>query len=56
MGRPYKKGGIALKRLQNTDLKVNAEKSFFGYSELEYLSYWVTRDGIKPLPKKVDAI
>ena len=48
------KVGIALKRLQNADLKVNAEKSFFGHSELEYLGYWVTRDG-KPLSEKVDA-
>ena len=48
--------GIILKWLQNAGLKVNAEKSIFGHSELEYLGYWVTRDGIKPLPKKVDAI
>ena len=32
------------------------KKSFLGHSELEYLDYWVTRDGITPLPKKVDAI
>ena len=54
MGRPHRKVDIALKRLQNVDLKVNAEKSFFGHSELEYLGYWVTRNGIMPLPKKVD--
>ena len=50
------KVGIALRRLQSAGLKVNAEKSFFGHSELEYLGYWVTRNGIMPLPKKVDAI
>ena len=50
------KVGIALRRLQKAGLKVNAEKSFFGHSELEYLGYWVTRNGIMPLPKKVDAI
>eukprot|EP00957_Ditylum_brightwellii_P090057 6858489-Ditylum_brightwellii.AAC.1 len=31
-------------------------KSFFGQKELEYLSYWITREGIMPLPNKVSAI
>ena len=44
------------KRLQDAGLKVNAKKSFFARQELEYLGYWITRDGIKPLPKKVEAI
>ena len=43
-------------RLKEAGLKVNAKKSFFGKQELEYLGYWVTRDGIQPLPKKVQAI
>ena len=43
-------------RLQQAGLKVNAKKSFFGKSELEYLGYWITRQGIQPLPKKVTAI
>jgi hypothetical protein len=37
-------------------LKVNAKKSFFARSELEYLGYWITRKGIKPLASKVDAM
>ena len=37
-------------------LKVNAQKSFFGQSQLEYLGYWITRDGIQPLPKNAQAI
>ena len=45
-----------LERLQEAGLKVNAKKSFFGRQELEYLSYWVTRDVIQPLPKQVEAI
>eukprot|EP00957_Ditylum_brightwellii_P167489 12749655-Ditylum_brightwellii.AAC.1 len=32
--------------------KINAQKSFFGHQELEYLAYWVMRQGIKPLKKK----
>ena len=42
--------------LKSAGLKVNAQKSFFGQSQLEYLGYWITRDGIQPLPKKVQAI
>ena len=45
-----------LKRLQKAGLKVNAKKSFFGRSKLEYLGYIVTRDSIQPTPKKVAAI
>ena len=29
-------------RLKEAGLKVNAKKSFFGRSELEYLGYWIT--------------
>ena len=44
------------KRLQEAGLKVNANKSFFARPELEYLGYWITRRGIQPIAKKVDAI
>ena len=37
-----------LQRLQHAGLKVNANKSFFAQTELEYLGYYVTRDGIRP--------
>ena len=45
-----------LQRLRNAGLRVNGNKSFFARQELEYLGYWITRDGIKPLPAKVQAI
>ena len=45
-----------LKRLQDAGLKVNAKKSFFGRTALEYLGYWITQDGVQPLQKKVTAI
>ena len=41
-----------LKQLADAGLKVNAKKSFFGRPELEYLGYWVTREGVQPVPKK----
>ena len=43
-------------RLRTAGLKVNFKKSFFLKGELEYLGYWITRQGIKPLDKKVEAI
>ena len=41
-----------LQRLTEAGLKVNATKSFFAQHELEYLGYWITREGIQPIPKK----
>ena len=43
-------------KLQLAGLKVNAKKSFFARGELEYLGYWITRDGIQPMKNKVEAI
>ena len=45
-----------LSRLRDAGLKVNANKSFFGQTKLEYLGFWITRNGIMPLPKKVEAL
>ena len=45
-----------LKKLKEAGLKVNAKKSFFAKPELEYLGYWITRQGIQPVQKKVKAI
>ena len=47
---------LVLDRLKANGLKVNAEKSTFCATEIEYLGYRITRDGIQPLPKKVQAI
>jgi hypothetical protein len=45
-----------LTRLHDAGLKVNAAKSLFCAHEIEYLSYILTREGIEPQPKKVQAI
>ena len=42
--------------LQEAGLRVNAKKSFFAKEELEYLGYWITREGIQPVTSKVNAI
>ena len=35
-------------------LKFNIEKSFFGWTEMGYLDFWVTRDGINTIDKKIN--
>jgi hypothetical protein len=45
-----------LTRLCDAGLKVNVAKSLFCAHEIEYLGYILTREGIKPQPKKVQAI
>ena len=43
-------------RLQKAGLKVKARKSCFGAHKFDYLGYHVTRDGVMPIPQKVEAI
>jgi hypothetical protein len=43
-------------QLCNAGLKVNATKSVVCAQETEYLGYILTRGGIQPQPKKVQAI
>jgi hypothetical protein len=43
-------------QLHDAGLKINADKLFFCAQETEYLGYILTRGGIKPQPKKVQAI
>jgi Reverse transcriptase (RNA-dependent DNA polymerase) len=45
-----------LARLKQAGLIVNANKSFFAQEQLEYLGYWITRDGTQPAQKKVAAL
>jgi hypothetical protein len=45
-----------LARLEQAGFRANVRKCFFGEQEIEYLGYWLTRQGIQPQPKKVEAI
>ena len=45
-----------LKRLKGPNLKVSAKKSKFFATEIEYLGFWLTREGIRPIEKKIKAI
>jgi hypothetical protein len=45
-----------LNRLSEAGLKINSVKSFFGRTNLDILGYNISREGIRPSQKKVDAI
>ena len=45
-----------LRRLRRAGLKINAEKSSFFSPEIEYLGYLLTKEGIKPVQKKIQAV
>jgi hypothetical protein len=47
---------VVPQKLQDANLKVNKVKSNFCAIETEYLGYILSRDGIKPQPKKVQSI
>ena len=47
---------LVLTRLRDVGLKINAPKSKFCATKTEYLGYVLTRTGIKPQPKNVQAI
>ena len=47
---------LTLNKLKEKRLKCNIEKSFFGQTKIEYLGFWVTRDGVKPITRKIEAI
>jgi hypothetical protein len=42
--------------LQKANSRANLRKCYFGESKTDYLGYEITRDGIQPQPKKVEAI
>jgi hypothetical protein len=45
-----------LERLQKANFRANLRKCYFGESKIDYLGYEITRYGIQPQPKKVEAI
>ena len=42
--------------LHASDLKLNAPKYSFGLNEIPFLGYVISREGIKPNPKKIKGI
>ena len=47
---------LVLQCLTDVGFAVNLRKSFFAVTEIDYLGYWITRNGIQSQPKKVEAI
>ena len=47
---------IIFGRLRAASIKLNAPKCSFGLKEIPYLGYVITREGIKPDPKKLQGI
>ena len=45
-----------LEKFLEKGLHVNAVKSHFGADQIEYLGYMLTRDGVKPQTKQIEAI
>ncbi len=56
LDKQLQKMETVLTRLRDAGLKVNATKPSFCAHDFEYLGYKLTRAGIKPQPKKVQAI
>ena len=44
---------LVFSQLSEVGLKINANKSHFAVSEIECLGYWITRNGIQPVHKKL---
>ena len=47
---------IVMERLAKAGLKCKIDKCLFCQPEIEYLGYIITKEGVKPQPKKVQAI
>ena len=47
---------VILSRIRDAALKSNARKCSFGLKDITYLGYVITREVIKPIPKKVQGI
>jgi hypothetical protein len=45
---------MVLARLSTNDMRVNIPKSKFFAEQIEYLGYWITRQGIQPMRDKVE--
>lgn len=45
-----------LTQMMEAGLKINADKSFFERTETEYLGFWVTQKGMRPMVSKIQAI
>jgi hypothetical protein len=47
---------MVLRRLSTAGMRVNISKFKFFAEQIEYLGYWITKQGIQPTRNKVEAI
>ena len=47
---------LLLNKMKEKGPKFNIKKTFFEQTEMEYLGFWVTRDGVKPINRKIKVI
>jgi hypothetical protein len=47
---------MVLARLSTSGMRLNISKSKFFAEQIQYLGYWITRQGIQPMRNKVEAI
>ena len=47
---------LTLNKLKEIVRNCIIERSFFEQTQMEYLGFWVTCDGVKPIDKKVETI
>lgn len=47
---------IVFQRLKDYGLRINAEKCEFAQNEIKFLGHLITKDGIRPLPEKIETI
>jgi hypothetical protein len=47
---------MVLATISTAGMRVNISKSKFFSEQIEYLGYWITRQGIQPIRNKVEAI
>jgi hypothetical protein len=45
---------MVLARLSTAGMRVNISKSKFFAEQIEYLGYWITKQGIQPIRNKVE--
>ena len=45
-----------IQRIVETGLKLNAENSYFGQTDMEYIGFWVINDGVILLSSKSEAV
>ena len=47
---------LTINKLKGKEIKYNIENSLFSQTEMEYLGFWFTHNGVKPINKKIEAI